>query len=96
MPEISQAKQIPALPRSAPGSQGRPMPLFQDAKPIEVLRAALNQVFQQLTTQGFTGRHQPRATTGQVDESGEPELDPRYAPAQDAREAGDLDLAVAE
>ncbi|MEP6817202.1 MAG: tetratricopeptide repeat protein [Marmoricola sp.] len=96
VPQIAQAMQIPSLPLVALVAQGRPMPLFQDAQPIEELRAALNQVFQQLTTQGFTGRHQPRASTGQVDESGEPELDPRYAPAQNALEAGDLDLAVAE
>ena len=54
---------------------------------------------QQLTTQGITGRHQPRqaaprpSTSG---EDGEPPLDPRYAPAQDALERNDFDGAVAE
>jgi putative thioredoxin len=96
VPQIAQAMQIPSVPLVALVAQGRPLPLFQDAAPLEELRTALTQVFQQLTTQGFTGRHQPRATTGQVDESGEPELDPRYAPAQDALESGDVDRAVAE
>ena len=44
---------------------------------------------QQLTTQGITGRHQPRqaaAARSPRDEDGEPPLDPRYAPAQDALE----------
>ena len=82
--------------RGAGGRRGARPPLFQDAPPIDELRTALNQVFQQLATQGFTGRHQPRAGAGPVDENGEPEVDPRYAPAQDALEAGDIDLAVAE
>ncbi len=96
VPAIAQAMKIPSVPLVALVAQGRPMPLFQDALPVAELRTALTEVFQQLTTQGFTGRHQPRATTGQVDESGEPELDPRYLPAQDALEAGDIDRAVEE
>ena len=95
-PSIAQAMQIPSVPLVALVAQGRPAPLFQDALPIAELRTALNQVFQQLATQGFTGRHQPRAGAGPVDENGEPEVDPRYAAAQDALEAGDIDLAVAE
>jgi putative thioredoxin len=54
---------------------------------------------QQLTTQGITGRHQPRqaAPAAVVEgEDGEPPLDPRYAPAQDALEREDYDGAVAE
>lgn len=96
VPAIAQAMKIPSVPLVALVAQGRPMPLFQDALPVAELRTALTEVFQQLTTQGFTGRHQPRATTGQIDESGEPELDPRYLPAQDALEAGDIDRAVEE
>jgi putative thioredoxin len=71
------------------------MPLLQNAAPIDDLRTAITQVLQQLTTGGFTGRHQPRA--GEVDaETGEETLDPRYAPAQDALERGDVEAAVAE
>ncbi|WP_188780724.1 tetratricopeptide repeat protein [Marmoricola endophyticus] len=96
-PQIAQAMQIPSVPLVALVAQGRPVPLFQDAVPLEELRTALDQVFTQLATQGFTGRHQPRSGAGPVDEeSGEPELDPRYAPAQDALAAGDVDRAVAE
>ena len=75
-PSIAQAMQIPSVPLVALVAQGRPAPLFQDAPPIDELRTALNQVFQQLATQGFTGRHQPRADAGPVDENGEPEVDP--------------------
>ena len=56
---------------------------------LDNLRTAINQVMQQLTTQGITGRHQPRQaapTVAEGGEDGEPQLDPRYAPAQDALE----------
>jgi putative thioredoxin len=93
-PQIAQAVQVPSVPYVFLVAQGRPMPLLQAAAPIEDLRTAITQVLQQLTTSGFTGRHQPRA--GEVDaETGEETLDPRYAPAQEALERGDVDAAVA-
>jgi putative thioredoxin len=95
-PQIAQAVQIPSVPFVVAVVQGRPMPLFQDVAPIEDLRAALTQVMQQLATQGVTGRHQPLAQAGPVDGDEEEQVDPRYAPAQDALAAGDIDGAVAE
>jgi putative thioredoxin len=95
VPQIAQAVQVPSVPYVFLVAQGRPMPLLQSAAPIADLRAAITQVLQQLATGGFTGRHQPRA--GEVDaETGEEAVDPRYAPAQDALERGDIDAAVAE
>ena len=95
VPQIAQAMQIPSVPLVVLVAQGRPAPLLQSAAPIETLRDAITQVLQQLATGGFTGRHQPRS--GGVDaETGEEILDPRYAPAQDALERGDVDGAVAE
>jgi putative thioredoxin len=96
VPQIAQAMQIPSVPLVVLVAQGRPMPLLQDAAPIDDLRQAITQVLQQLTASGFTGRHQPRSGAGEVDESGEEQLDPRYAPAQDALERGDIDGAIAE
>lgn len=97
VPQIAQAMQIPSVPYVVLVAQGRPLPLLQDAAPIEDLRQAITQVLQQLTASGVTGRHQPRSGGGGIDEeTGEPQLDPRYAPAQDALEAGDIDAAVAE
>ncbi|HET8559373.1 MAG TPA: tetratricopeptide repeat protein [Marmoricola sp.] len=94
-PEIAQAMQIPSVPLVVLVAQGRPMPLIQQAAPLDSLRQVVTQVLQQLTQGGFAGRHQPRA--GAVDaETGEEVLDPRYAPAQDALERGDIDAAVAE
>jgi len=94
VPQIAQAMQIQSIPLVVAVVDGRPMPLFQDVVPIEELRTALTQVGQQLTTQGITGRHQPRGAAPVEGE--EPEVDPRYAAAQDALGEGDIDLAVAE
>jgi putative thioredoxin len=96
-PQIAQAMQIPSVPLVVLVAQGRPMPLIQNLAPLEELRQAITQVLQQLTASGFTGRHQPRTGSGVVDEeTGEEQIDPRYIPAQDALERGDIDVAVAE
>jgi putative thioredoxin len=97
-PAIAQAVQVPSVPYVMAVIDGRPAPLLQDAVPLEELRTALTQVMQQLTTQGITGRHQPRggAAPAPEGESDEPQVDPRYAPAQDALAANDIDGAVAE
>jgi putative thioredoxin len=75
--------------------QGRMMPLLQDAPPLEDLRTVLTQVLQQMATQGVTGRHQP-LTSAPAPEADEGLVDPRYAPAEEALAAGDIDGAVAE
>lgn len=93
-PAIAQAMQIPSVPLVVVVVDGRPMPLLQDALPIEELRTALTQVLQSLTAQGVAGRHQPRQTVA-VD-TGEPVSDPRYAAAEAALAANDIDGAVAE
>lgn len=94
-PQIAQAMQIPSVPLVVVVLDGRPMPLLQSVVPIEELRDALTQVLQQLTAQGVTGRHTPRATAA-PDAEGEEGPDPRYAPAYDALQAGDVDTAIAE
>ncbi|MCW2780389.1 MAG: Thioredoxin domain [Marmoricola sp.] len=95
-PQIAQAMQIPSVPLVVLVAQGRPMPLLQNAAPLTELRAAITQVLQQLTTGGFAGRHAPRAGSVVDEETGEEVIDPRYVPAQDALERGDVDAAVAE
>lgn len=94
-PELAQALQVPAVPYVLMVVQGRPQPLLQQVVPIDELRQALEGIFQQLTAGGFAGRHQPRSA--EVDEeTGDAVLDPRYLPAQQALEAGDVDAAIAE
>ncbi len=97
-PAIAQAVQVPSVPYVMAVIDGRPAPLLQDAVPLEELRTALTQVMQQLTTQGITGRHQPRgaAVPEEAPDSDEPQVDPRYVPAQDALAANDIEGAVAE
>lgn len=94
VPQIAQAMQIPSVPLVVAVIDGRPSPLLQDVVSIDELRTALTQVGQQLTAQGITGRHQPRAAAPVEGE--EEAFDPRYAPAQDALAEGDIDRAVAE
>ncbi|CAI9404842.1 co-chaperone YbbN [Nocardioides sp. T2.26MG-1] len=97
VPAIAQAMQIPSVPLVVAVLDGRPAPLFQDVLPLEELRAALTQVMQQLTVNGVAGRHQPRhAAPAEGEETDEPAVDPRYAAAQEALGAGDIDGAVAE
>ncbi len=95
-PQIAQAMQIPSIPLVVAVVDGRPMPLLQDPVPIDELRTVLTQVGQQLTAQGITGRHQPRSSAPPAAEGEAEVVDPRYAPAQDALAAGDIDRAVAE
>jgi putative thioredoxin len=99
-PAIAQAMQIPQVPMLFVLLDGRPA-----TQPIpglinlEELRTLFQQLGQQLTAQGITGRHQPRSTVppaGVADDADEPFVDPRYAAAQDALGEGDIDLAVAE
>jgi len=96
VPQIAQAMQIPSIPLVVAVVDGRPVPLLQDALPIDELRTALTQVGQQLTAQGIAGRHQPRSAAAPAVEGEEDAVDPRYAPAQDALASGDVDGAVAE
>lgn len=102
VPQIAQAMQIPQVPLMLVILDGRPATQpIPGAAPIDDIRALFNQLAQQLTAQGIAGRHQPNAFGAPVtgddgEEGGEPEVDPRYAPAEDALAAGDYDQAVAE
>jgi putative thioredoxin len=99
-PQIAQAMQIQQVPLMLVLVDGRPatQPIPGVLK-LDELRTLFNQLGQQLTAQGITGRHQPR--TGQPGASAagdddQPAADPRYAAAQAALEADDIDGAVAE
>lgn len=96
VPAIAQAMQIPSVPLVVAIIDGRPAPLLQDVLPIDQLRTQLTQVMQQLTANGIAGRHQPRTSAPTEGEDGEEVVDPRYAAAQDALGAGDIERAVAE
>jgi putative thioredoxin len=96
-PEIAQTLQIPQVPLMMVILEGRPaaQPIPGVLKPDEV-STLLNQLAQGLTAQGITARHQPLAAAAGGDDGDEPAVDPRYAAAEAALEANDVDGAVAE
>jgi len=95
-PQIAAALQVQQIPLMLVLVDGRPatQPIPGVLKGDE-LSTLLNQLAQQLTAQGITGRHQPRQAAAES-EGGEPAADPRYAAAQEALGEGDIDRAVAE
>lgn len=95
-PGIAQALQIPQVPLVALVMGGQLAPLLQEAPPLDELRTLMTQVLQAAAAQGMTGRVPPRGGAAPEDEEAEPQVDPRYAPAQDALAEGDVDRAVAE
>lgn len=98
-PSIAQALQVQAIPVTYILLDGRPaMQPLPGVLQRDELQTLFQQLGQQLTMQGVTGRHAPYALGGQVatESDEEPRLDPRYLPAQEALEAGDIDRAVAE
>ena len=95
-PAIAQAVQLQSIPYLMAVLDGRPQPIAQDVLGPEEISGLLDQLAQQLTAGGVPGRHQPRAAAPATEEGEEPGLDPRYAPAQDALAAGDIDRAVEE
>ena len=96
-PEIAQTLQIPQVPLMMVILEGRPaaQPIPGVLKPDEV-STLLNQLAQGLTAQGITGRHQPLAAAAGAEDGDTPAVDPRYAAAETALEANDVDGAVAE
>lgn len=93
-PTLASALQVQQIPSTYVLLDGRPaMQPIPGIVSSEELGALFAQLGQQLTMQGIAGRHQPRQV---VSEEGEPAADPRYAPAEDALVAGDIDTAVEE
>ncbi|HET6561288.1 MAG TPA: tetratricopeptide repeat protein [Marmoricola sp.] len=95
-PAIAQAMQVQTVPLVAMVLQGRLQPMFQDVPPLEELRTMFGQLVEQMTSQGMTGRHQPFAVAGEVEEEADEATDPRYMAAEDALMSGDLETAVTE
>jgi putative thioredoxin len=97
-PEVGQALQITQVPVLLVLLDGRPVTQpIPGVVPPDELSGLLNQLGQQLTAQGVTGRHQPLAAAPSGDDDGdEPVSDPRYAAAEDALARDDIDTAVAE
>lgn len=96
-PQIMQAVGVPGAPLVAVALGGQLAPLAQEAVPIDQLRQILEQVVETAVANGVTGRIEPRAGAAPAgdEEEAEPALDPKYAAAEEALSAGDLDGAIA-
>jgi putative thioredoxin len=94
-PQIAQSIGVPGVPLFAIALQGQLQPIAQQNVPEADLRDVLNQVVQSATANGMTGRAQPRTAAPAEEEPAEPASDPKYAEAEEALAAGDLDAAVA-
>lgn len=97
VPTIAQAMQIQQVPLLLILLDGRPVTQpIPGVVGLDELRTLFNQLGQQLTAQGITARHQPHGGGAAEQASEEPASDPRYAAAEAALAADDIDGAVAE
>lgn len=98
-PRIAQAFGVQAVPTAIALIGGQMAPLFQGTRDSAEIAGLLDQVMQLAVANGVTGRATPQAPAANAagapaDE--EPAVDPRFAAADEALQAGDFELAVAE
>ncbi|WP_433160388.1 tetratricopeptide repeat protein [Kribbella sp. CA-247076] len=96
-PQLAQAVGVQSVPLVIAVLRGQVVPLFQGALGEPEARQYLDQLMTVAVANGITGRAEP--VGGPVADSdaaaAEPEPDPRYAKAESAVGAGDLDGAIA-
>lgn len=97
-PRIAQALGIAAVPTAIALIGGQAAPLFQGTRDRADIKAIIDQVIQVAVANGLTGRAapQPAPQAGAAAEDGAETIDPRFAAADAALQAGDFALAVAE
>ncbi len=96
-PAIAQALQAQAVPLVVAVLSGQPVPLFQGT----LEEAEIRQYFDQLVTaavqSGVTGRAERTGGSRSDDDAADDDApDPRFAAADEALGAGDIDAAIAE
>ncbi|MEG9226322.1 tetratricopeptide repeat protein [Aeromicrobium sp. Sec7.5] len=92
-PGIGQALGAQAVPLVVGLVKGQPVPLFQSAVPDEQIRGYFEELIRLGAEHGVTGRAPAPGVAAETPE--EPEDDPRFAEADAAFNAGDLDGAIA-
>lgn len=92
-PGIAQALGAQAVPLVVGLVKGQPVPLFQSAVPDEQIRGFFDELIRLGAEHGVTGR--APAPGAAAEAPAEPEDDPRFAEADAAFNAGDLDAAIA-
>ena len=94
---IAQALGVQAVPTAVALIGGQLAPLFQGTRDKADIKALLDQVAQIAVANGLTGRAQPQAAAPAPEQAnGEPTVDPRFAAADEALQAGDFAKAVQE
>lgn len=93
-PNIAQALSVQAVPVVMGLVQGRPVPLFNGTVPAEEISRYFDELVRLAQENGMNGRVAPSGG-GAVEET-EPEPDPRFAAADDAYAAGNVETAIAE
>jgi len=98
-PQLAAAAQVPA--QSAPVVlgvlKGQILPLFQGPQPEAQIRPYIDEMLRIAQANGVVGRIEVQSTPANPDvEPPEPELDPKYLPAVEAFEQGDVETARAE
>lgn len=93
-PRIAQALQVQSIPSVFAVVKGQVLPLFQGVYPEAQITQVLGELLKVATEQGVTGTVGDPTAQAPAQPAEEP-LDPRYAAAFDAVEAGDWDRAEA-
>jgi putative thioredoxin len=94
-PQVAQALGAQGVPYVVALLRGQPVAQVPPTTDEAEARAVLDQLVQAAVANGVTGRAQPRAGEPPEESEEEPESDPRFAEADAALAAGDLDGAVA-
>ena len=98
-PSVGQALQVQAVPALFGLVKGQPVPLFQGTAEESEIRSLFDELLNLGVQHGVTGVAAPvgaAPTPAEDDADAEPADDPRFAEADEAFAAGDLDRAVAE
>lgn len=96
-PRIAQALGVQAVPTVLALLAGQVAPLFQGTRDRADIQAVIDQVIQVAVANGLSGRATPQSAPAAAADGEEAvTLDPRFAAADDALQAGDFALAVAE
>jgi putative thioredoxin len=98
-PQLAAAAQVPAQggPVVLGVLKGQILPLFQGALPGAQVRPYLDEMLKIAQANGVVGRIEVQSAPAEPDAApAEPEIDPRYVPAMEAFEQGDVEGARAE
>jgi putative thioredoxin len=93
-PQLAQAVGVQTVPLVIAVLRGQVVPLFQGAVGESEARQYIDQMLTVAVANGITGRSEPVGPAA-TEAAAEPEPDPRYAAAEEAVGAGDLEGAIA-